>query len=87
MNIRLIEALEGDFTTSEFDHLSLKVNNATRWNSLYLIIKRAIKLKDQIDLFCIREADYIHGLVSTKRAVTAKEKEKLLKNDKLDQAD
>jgi len=47
------------------------------------MIKRVIKLKDRIDLFCHKEADHIHGSTSTKRAITTKEKEKLLKNDKL----
>src|SRR6266487_4209533 len=50
--IKSIIADEGDFYT-EFDYLSLKVNNATRWNSLYFMIERAIKLKDRIDLFCL----------------------------------
>jgi hypothetical protein len=43
--IKTITDEEGDFN-SEFDHLSLKVDNATRWNSLYLMIERAIKLKE-----------------------------------------
>jgi len=51
------------------------------------MIKRVIKLKDQIDLYYVKEAHHMHGASSNKRAVTAKEKERLLKNDKLNQAD
>ena len=51
------------------------------------MIERAIKLKDRVDLFCHKEADQMHGSTSIKRAITAEEKEKLLKNDKLEQED
>jgi hypothetical protein len=83
--IRQITDSEGDFNDA-FDHLSLKVDNATRWNSLYLMIERAIKLKDRIDLFCLHQADQMHGS-STKRATTADEKERLLKHDALEKED
>jgi hypothetical protein len=83
--IKTITDEEGDFN-SEFDHLSLKVDNATRWNSLYLMIERAIKLKDRIDLFCLYEADNMHGS-SMKKAYTPEEKERLLKHDKLEKED
>jgi hypothetical protein len=46
---------------SNFDHLNLVVDNATRWNSLYLMIDRALKLKDRIDTFCVDNADELHG--------------------------
>ena len=50
------------------------------------MIKRAIKLKDRIDLFCLNQADQMHGS-STKRATTAEEKERLLKHDALEKED
>ncbi len=50
------------------------------------MIKRAIKLKDRIDLFCLNQADQMHRS-STKRATTAKERERLLKHDKLEKED
>lgn len=52
------------FSTDEktnFDHLNLVVDNATRWNSLFLMIDRALKLKDRIDSFCVDHADALHG--------------------------
>jgi hypothetical protein len=51
------------------------------------MIERAIKLKDRIDLFCVNEANHMHGTSAAKRAVTLEEKERLLKNDQLNQAD
>lgn len=74
-----IKGLDG--TPDDYDHLSLLSDNATRWNSLYLMIERAIKLRDRIDRFCIDHADSMHG--STKKAQTNLEKEQLLKNDTL----
>jgi hypothetical protein len=50
------------------------------------MIKRALKLKDRIDLFCLYQADQMHGS-STKRATTAEEKERLLKHDMLEKED
>jgi hypothetical protein len=84
-NIKAITDEEGNFNT-EFDHLSLLTDNATRWNSLYLMIERAIKLKDRIDLFCYHEAEQMHGS-STKKAITPEEKERLLKHDSLSEDD
>ena len=67
----------------DYDKLSLLIDNATRWKSLYSMIERAIKLRDRIDRFCIDHADSMHGS-STKKAQTDEEKEHLLKNDTLD---
>jgi hypothetical protein len=50
------------------------------------MIKRAIKLKDQIDLFCYYKAEQMHGS-STKKAITLEEKERLLKHDSLSKDD
>lgn len=86
-SIRSITAEEGDLLyEQEFDHLALKADNATRWNSLYLMIERAIKLKDRITLFCNDQEMNMHGS-STKRATTPEEKEKQLFHDKLSQED
>jgi hypothetical protein len=68
--------------TTDFNHLKLVVDNATRWNSLYLMIERAMKLRDRIDRFCIDNADSMHGS-STKKAQTPHEIDRLLKNDAL----
>ena len=64
----------------DFDELRLKIDNATRWNSLYLIIERAIKLRDRIDLFCLHHPDALHGK-STKRPQSVEEQQHLLKHD------
>ena len=48
------------------------VDNVTRWNSLYAMIERALKLCDHIDRFCIDYADDMYG-VSNKRAQTNEE--------------
>ena len=50
------------------------------------MIKRAIKLKDQIDLFCLYNQEAIHGS-STKKALIVIEKEYLLKYDVLTKDD
>jgi hypothetical protein len=68
--------------SEDFNHLKLIVDNATRWNSLYLMIERALKLRDRIDRFCIDYADTMHGS-STKKAQTDDELAHLLKNDTL----
>ncbi|KJZ69845.1 hypothetical protein HIM_10773 [Hirsutella minnesotensis 3608] len=76
-----IQSQSEDFAT-EFDGLKLVVDNATRWNSLYLMIERAIKLRDRIDRFCIDHAEFMHGS-SNKKALSMEEQESLLKHDSL----
>jgi hypothetical protein len=76
-----IKSQSEDFAT-EFDGLKLVVDNATRWNSLYLMIERAIKLRDRIDRFCIDHAESMHGS-SNKKAQSMDEQESLLKHDSL----
>lgn len=66
-----------------FDHLNLLIDNATRWNSLYSMIERALKLRDRIDSFCIDHANQMHDHPANKRAQTPEEQEQLLKNDAL----
>lgn len=75
-----------DQEIGDFDHLKLVVDNATRWNSLYAMIERAIKLRDRIDRFCIDYADDMHG-ISNKRAQTNEELDRQLKNDTLSAED
>ena len=77
-NIRSFDASE----KGDFDHLQLVVDNATRWNSLYAMIERAIKLRDRIDRFCIDNIDQMHGSRQEK-ATTAEDREHLLRNDVL----
>lgn len=64
-----------------FDHLNVLIDNATRWNSLYLMIDRALKLRDRIDTFCIDHANQMHDQPPNKRAQTAEELEQLLNKD------
>lgn len=71
-----------DDEASAYDHLNLVVDNATRWNSLYSMIERSIKLRDRIDRFCIDYAESMHGM-STKKAQSDIEIAHLLKNDAL----
>jgi hypothetical protein len=52
------------FSTDErtnFDHLDLVVDNATRWNSLFIMIDRVLKLKDRIESFFVDHANALHG--------------------------
>ena len=76
------------FSTDEktnFDHLNLVVDNATRWNSLFLMIDRALKLKDRIDSFCVDHADALHGAL---KDVPAEERaQRLLSKDILKKED
>lgn len=65
----------------DFDHLNLVIDNATRWNSLYSMIERSLKLRDRIDHFCINYADHMHGAEARKRAQTDEEREQLLSHD------
>jgi hypothetical protein len=76
---------EGD-EKSTFNCLNLVVDNATRWNSLYLMIKRAIQLRDRINTFCYEYADDLHGS-STKVLQTDDELAYQLKNDALSRDD
>ena len=46
--------LHGD---SEIEQLMVVADNATRWNSTYSMIERAMRLKDPIDLFGARSLD------------------------------
>lgn len=41
---------------SNFDHLNVVTDNATRWNSLYAMIDRALKLRERIDSYCVVNA-------------------------------
>ncbi len=50
------------------------------------MIERAIKLKDQIDLFYLYNQEAMYGS-STKKALTVTEKEYLLKHDVLTEDD
>ena len=76
------------FSTDEktnFDHLNLVGDNATRWNSLFLMIDRALKLKDRIDSFCVDHADALHGAL---KDVPAEERaQRLLSKDILKKED
>ena len=77
-----IKAFNSD-EKGDFNHLNLIIDNATRWNSLYAIIERALKLRDRIDRFCIDSAEIMHGPTTTKKARTDNKKARLLKNDTL----
>jgi hypothetical protein len=81
-NIRSFDSIE----KGDFDHLQLVVDNATRWNSLYAMIERAIKLRDRIDRFCIDNSDQMHGSRQEK-VKTLEDREHLLRNDVLDADD
>jgi hypothetical protein len=70
----------------DFDHLQLVVDNATRWNSLYAMIERAIKLRDRIDRFCIDNSNQMHGSRQDKPR-TQEDETHLLRNDVLDADD
>jgi hypothetical protein len=70
----------------DFDYLQLVVDNATRWNSLYAIIERAMKLRDRIDRFCIDNRDQMHRSRQEK-AQTPEDEAHLLRNDVLDADD
>jgi hypothetical protein len=76
------------FTNDEkesFNHLNLVVDNATRWNSLYSMVKRALDLKDRIDSFCVDHADALHGVLND--ASASEHKDRLLSNDILKRED
>jgi len=70
------------FTLEEganFDHLNLVTDNATRWNSLYAMINRALKLRERIDSYCVTNASALHGALKT--VPLDQRKDRLLKND------
>lgn len=71
----------------EFDHLSLVADNATRWNSLYLMIERALKLRDRIDRFCSDHANDMHGASKKRASSSLEDQASLLRNDKLESED
>jgi len=69
---------------SDFDHLNLTIDNATRWNSLYSMIERALKLRDRITRYCDENENEMHGpKEKASRTTPADEQQKLLKHDKL----
>lgn len=69
-----------------FDHLNLVVDNATRWNSLYSMVQRALLLRDRIVSFCIANAEVMHGSLARKARVE-EDLAHLLKNDALNAED
>lgn len=83
-----IEAFEGllkeDGTLFEFRLLKLKADNATRWNSLYTMIERALKLRERITRYCEQYENEMHGPKKSSTAnLTVAERQQLLKHDKL----
>ena len=77
-----------DGQSGDFDHLNLVVDNATRWNSLYAMIERALKLRDRIDRFCIDEEHSMHGSRQAhERAQNEVDQTLLLKHDRLSRDD
>jgi hypothetical protein len=68
---------------SEFDYLNLLIDNATRWNSLYLMIQRAVKLRDRIDLFCYQNQEAMHGPRRDQRPQNEEDEAHLLSKDHL----
>ena len=81
-NIRRFDSM----AKGDFDHLQLVVDNATRWNSLYAMIERAIKLCDRIDVFCIDNSNQMHGS-RQETPKTQEDEAHLLRNDILDADD
>ena len=78
------------FTSSEgedFDHLRLVINNATRWNSLYSMVDRALNLRERIDRFCYENAGEMHGNSTGKKGRNDANAQYLLKNDALNNDD
>ena len=61
-----------------FQNLQLVADNATRWNSLYRMIQRAIQLKNQVDYFLIQ-----HSASSHSSSRPGSEEERALKHDLL----
>ena len=67
----------------EVAQLSLLVGNATRWNSLYTMIVRALKLRDRIDLFYSRHGQDMHGARGSQRAQNDEDHQLELARDQL----
>jgi len=62
------------------------VDNATRWNSLYLMIEHVLKLRHRIDSFCITiQKNSMEARIETHRR--PKTSKKQLKNDTLTRDD
>lgn len=78
--------LKADSTAfTEYNHLKLVIDNATRWNSLYSMIERALNLREKLTRFVESNENELHG--SKKKAgqnYTIEERKYLLKHDKLD---
>ena len=65
----------------DFNHLQLVADNATRWNSLYDMIIRALRLRDKIDKYIFEHPAAVHGsLQKLNKHATLEEKEALLSN-------
>ena len=43
--------------------LQLVADNDTRWNSVFLMIQRALQLKKSVDLYCLQSTAEKDGLV------------------------
>ena len=46
-------------TDTDFDRLMVKSDNATRWNSAYDMIHRALKLRRRIDIYCFDHKSFL----------------------------
>ena len=51
--------INNSLSDTDFDHLMVKSDNATRWNSAYEMVNRGIKLQRRIDLFCYEQGKAI----------------------------
>lgn len=76
---KAISAYDESFESS-WNTLQLVSDNATRWNSLYSMIERALKLRQRIDLFCFEHKDAVHGKSMKERATNA-DQDALLSKD------
>jgi hypothetical protein len=50
-----------NWTATDWDDLDVLADNATRWNSLYKMVERALKLQARIDQFCFNNPNTTHG--------------------------
>lgn len=71
-----------DTEDSAYNDLQLVTDNATRWNSLYAMIERALKLRPRITEFCDENRTATHGNLQRAPA-NDEEKEQLLSHDTL----
>jgi hAT family C-terminal dimerisation region len=76
-----------DHEMKDFNHLELIADNATRWNSLYQMIERALKLRDRIDMYTFANRGSCHGSKQRGVGLTAAKQETLLQNDLLTEDD